>query len=177
METNIEDIRAFALSLQGVTEDMPFGDDNVVFRIGGKIFLCLSLAADNPHFALKLLPGRNEELREQHADIKQLEEKYGSQTSNEGASTGTADSFVVVTMTNGQVLYGAIGCEVMLRVGTASVVSPSSPGLIDSTGGTTLDNGAGLTKNHLYMMTISDRGVKATAATTKLLVRGTYEIK
>ena len=54
METNIEDIRTFALSLQGVTEDMPFGDDNVVFRIGGKIFLCLSLAADNPHFALKL---------------------------------------------------------------------------------------------------------------------------
>lgn len=99
------------------------------------------------------------ELRAQvDADIKRLEEKYGSQTSNEGASTGTADSFAVVTMTNGQVLYGAIGCEVMLRVGTASVVSPSSPGLIDSTGGTTLDNGAGLTKNHLYMMTISDRG-------------------
>ena len=120
----------------------------------------------------------SKELRAQgDADIKRLEEKYGSQTSNEGASTGTADSFVVVTMTNGQVLYGAIGCEVMLRVGTASVVSPSSPGLIDSTGGTTLDNGAGLTKNHLYMMTISDRGVKATAATTKLLVRGTYEVK
>ena len=118
------------------------------------------------------------ELRAQvDADIKRLEEKYGSQTSGEGASSGTADSFVVVTMTNGQVLYGAIGCEVMLRVGTASVVSPSSPGLIDSTGGTTLDNGAGLTKNHLYMMTISDRGVKATAATTKLLVRGTYEVK
>lgn len=120
----------------------------------------------------------SKELRAQvDADIKQLEEKYGSQTSGEGASAGTADSFVVVTMTNGQVLYGAIGCEVMLRVGTASVVSPSSPGLIDSTGGTTLDNGAGLTKNHLYMMTISDRGVKATAATTKLLVRGTYEVK
>ena len=118
----------------------------------------------------------SKELRAQvDADIKQLEEKYGSQTSGEGA--GTADSFAVVTMTNGQVLYGAIGCEVMLRVGTASVVSPSSPGLIDSTGGTTLDNGAGLTKNHLYMMTISDRGVKATAATTKLLVRGTYEVK
>ena len=97
----------------------------------------------------------SKELRAQvDADIKRLEEKYGSQTSNEGTST-----------------------EVMLRVGTASVVSPSSPGLIDSTGGTTLDNGAGLTKNHLYMMTISDRGVKATAATTKLLVRGTYEVK
>ena len=64
----------------------------------------------------------SKELRAQvDADIKRLEEKYGSQTSNEGASAGTADSFAVVTMTNGQVLYGAIGCEVMLRVGTASV--------------------------------------------------------
>lgn len=69
----------------------------------------------------------SKELRAQvDADIKRLEEKYGSQTSNEGASVGTVDSFAVVTMTNGQVLYGAIGCEVMLRVGTASVVSPSS---------------------------------------------------
>ena len=138
----------------------------------------VTLSYLNEKFLPELMTRVDEKLRAQvDADIKRLEEKYGSQTSNEGASTGTADSFVVVTMTNGQVLYGAIGCEVMLRVGTASVVSPSSPGLIDSTGGTTLDNGAGLTKNHLYMMTISDRGVKATAATTKLLVRGTYEVK
>ena len=120
----------------------------------------------------------SKELTEQvQADVKKLEEKYGSQTSDEGASAGTAESFVVVTMSSGQVLYGAIGCEVMLRVGTASVVSPSSPGLIDSTAGASVDNGANLTKNHLCMMTIEGRGVKATAATTKLLVRGGYEIK
>ena len=29
----------------------------------------------------------------------------------------------------------------------------------------------------LTLLSISDRGVKATAATTKLLVRGTYEVK
>ena len=40
-----------------------------------------------------------------------------------------------------------------------------------------LGNGGALAANHLYMMTISDRGVKATAATTKVLVRGTYEVK
>ena len=111
------------------------------------------------------------------ADVKKLEEKYGSQTSGGGTSTGAADSFTVVTLTNGQTLAGEIGCEVMLRVGTAVVVSPSSPGLIDSTDGSTIDSGKSLVKNHLYMMTISDRGVKATAATTKLLVRGGYEIK
>lgn len=118
------------------------------------------------------------ELTEQvQADVKKLEEKYGSQTSGSGTSSGTADSFTVVTLTNGQTLAGEIGCEVMLRVGTAAVVSPSSPGLIDSTDGSTIDSGKSLVKNHLYMMTISDRGVKATAATTKLLVRGGYEIK
>lgn len=109
------------------------------------------------------------------ADIKRLEEKYGGQTSS-GGSTGTAESFTVVTLTNGQILYGGIGCEVMLRVGTAVAVAPSSPGLIDTTDGTTIDSGKALTKNHLCMMTIDERGVKATAATTKLLVRGAYEI-
>ncbi len=111
------------------------------------------------------------------ADVAQLEEKYGTSGGSEGAPAATVDSFVVVTMTSGQVLYGDIGCEVMLRVGSATVVTPSSPGLIDTTTATTLDGGMALAKNHLYMLTISDRGVKATAATTKLLVRGTYEVK
>ena len=36
---NIEQVRTYTLSLPGVTEDMPFGDDVVTFRIEGKIFL------------------------------------------------------------------------------------------------------------------------------------------
>lgn len=62
---NIEEVREYSLSLPEVTEDMPFGDDNIVFRINGKIFLCLCLNAVEPHFATKLRPERNEELREQ----------------------------------------------------------------------------------------------------------------
>lgn len=64
----------------------------------------------------------------------------------------------------------------MLRIGSASCVSPSNPGLIDETAGTTLNNGGALSTNHLYMMTIEGRGVKAGADTTKLLVRGTYTV-
>lgn len=60
----------------------------------------------------------------------------------------------------------------MLRVGAAVCVASSSPGLIDETTAGTLNNGGALAQNHLYMMTIEGRGVKATAATTKLLVRG-----
>lgn len=88
----------------------------------------------------------------------------------------TAPVFTVVTLSGGQTLLGDIGCEVMLRVGSAVCVSSTSPGLIDETSAAVLDNGGVLTRNHLYMMTIEDRGVRATAATTKLLVRGTYTI-
>ena len=101
----------------------------------------------------------------------QIAQQLGGQS-----TSGTAATFTVVTLSKGQVLTGDIGCEVMLRVGTASCVSPSSPGLIDESAAVTLNNGGALVQNHLYMMTIEGRGVKATAATTNLLVRGTYTI-
>ena len=103
----------------------------------------------------------------------QLAQQFGGQISG---GSGTAATFTVVTLSNGQVLKGDIGCEVMLRVGTAVCVSPSNPGLIDESSAATLNNGGALAQNHLYMMTIEGRGVKATAATTKLLVRGTYTV-
>ena len=73
---DIEQVRDFTLSLLGVTEDQPFGDDVITYRIEGKIFLCLSLGAgqndmreSEPRLALKLTPERNEELREQYSSI------------------------------------------------------------------------------------------------------------
>lgn len=110
-------------------------------------------------------------------DTKALADKYGAGISTGGGSGEVADTFSVVTLSNGQTLYGTIGCEVMLRVGTANCVASSTPGLIDETDAVTLAGGKALVKNHLYMMTVEDRGVKATAATTRLLVRGSYEVK
>lgn len=108
-------------------------------------------------------------------DAAALAEQYGAGTGT-GGSSEKANTFTVVTLSSGETLYGEIGCEVMLRVGTANCVSPSSPGLIDETDASILEGGKALTKNHLYMMTIDERGVKATAATTKLLVRGGYRV-
>ena len=104
----------------------------------------------------------------------QIVQQLGGSVSTGG--TSTASTFTVVTLSNGQILTGQIGCEVMLRVGSAVCVSSSAPGLIDETAAFTLNYGGGLVQNHLYMMTIENRGVKATAATTKLLVRGSYTI-
>lgn len=73
---DIEQIREYTLSIFGVTEDQPFGDDIITFRIEGKIFLCLWLGGgqhdmehSEPRFALKLTPERNEELRELYSAV------------------------------------------------------------------------------------------------------------
>ncbi len=44
---DIEQICNYCLSKPFATEDMPFGPEYVVFRIGGKIFCCLALVLGN----------------------------------------------------------------------------------------------------------------------------------
>lgn len=116
--------------------------------------------------------------------LKQVDEKISARNNQIAQQVGgqlgsgaqTASEFTVVTLSNGQTLIGDIGCEVLLRVGTAVCVSPSAPGLIDESSAAVLNNSGALVQNHLYMMTIEGRGVKATAGTTKLMVRGSYTI-
>lgn len=109
--------------------------------------------------------------------IDQAEQEILSQVNGQGTTTtGTATSYREVTLSAGQVLNGSAGCEVMLRSGSAVCVSDgkSTPGLVDITGGGTINDGSALQQNHLYTMT-ANRGVKASEAVT-LLVRGSYTI-
>ena len=74
-EMNIEQVREYTLSLYGVTEDQPFGDDIITYRLEGKIFVCLWLGGKydmkdaEPRFALKLSPERNVELRDRFSAV------------------------------------------------------------------------------------------------------------
>ncbi|MDE6311635.1 MAG: MmcQ/YjbR family DNA-binding protein [Muribaculaceae bacterium] len=62
-------IREYCLSLPYATEDTAFGEDNLLFRVCGKIFACLSLDGDN-RLALKCNPDYALELREQYYEIE-----------------------------------------------------------------------------------------------------------
>ena len=62
---NIEEVRAIALALPSATEDMPFGDEVLVFRIGGKIFGLMNVI-EIDSINLKCDPERAIELREQY---------------------------------------------------------------------------------------------------------------
>jgi len=66
---NAEELREYCLSLKGVTEDLPFDDETLVFKVAGKMFCLMSL--DGPlSVNLKNEPDKNIELREQYASIK-----------------------------------------------------------------------------------------------------------
>lgn len=66
---NIEEIRDYCLAKPGVTEDMPFGEDTLVFRVGEKLFLLTSLSQGD-RINVKCDPERAIELREQHAEVQ-----------------------------------------------------------------------------------------------------------
>lgn len=65
---NIEQIREYCLALNGATEDMPFGDDTLVFRVMNKIFVLVNLEGEI-RVNLKCDPSRAIDLREEHPAI------------------------------------------------------------------------------------------------------------
>ena len=63
---NLEELREYCLSLPDVTEDMPFGEDILVFRICNRIFALTGLETLPLRVSLKCDPERAIELREQY---------------------------------------------------------------------------------------------------------------
>lgn len=66
---NIEDFREYCLSLPKVTEDMPFGEDVLVFRLHNKIFACVNMV-QHDMAAMKCDPEKAIELRERYPSIE-----------------------------------------------------------------------------------------------------------
>ena len=66
---NIEELREYCMSLNGVTEEFPFGESVLVFKVAGKMF-CLTDLDAKFAIALKNDPEKNIELREEYAAIQ-----------------------------------------------------------------------------------------------------------
>ena len=67
---NIDSIREYCLSKKGtIKEDMPFGDDVLVFRVNTKIFLLMRLTVHPLTINLKCDPERAIELRERYSSV------------------------------------------------------------------------------------------------------------
>lgn len=66
---NIETLQQYCLSKKGVTEETPFGPDNLVYKVGGKMFLLASLDTVPLQFNAKCDPEEAILLRDAHACV------------------------------------------------------------------------------------------------------------
>lgn len=66
----MESIRDFCMVLPGVTEELPFGPDTLVFKVMGKVFLLTPLDSPRAQFNAKCDPEKAVELRETYPDVK-----------------------------------------------------------------------------------------------------------
>ncbi|HET6226107.1 MAG TPA: MmcQ/YjbR family DNA-binding protein [Bacteroidia bacterium] len=84
---NIEELRAYCLSKKGVTEDLPFGPDTLVFKVKDKIFLLTGM--DHPlQFNVKCDPERAIELRDTYTSVKpgyHMNKKYWNTITIDGS--------------------------------------------------------------------------------------------
>ena len=67
---NIETLREYCLDKPGSEEGFPFGEDTLVFKVNGKIFLLAGLGNDPLQFNVKCNPDMALELREQYSCVQ-----------------------------------------------------------------------------------------------------------
>jgi len=84
--------------------------------------------------------------------------------------------FVSLNLTYGQRLFLENGTEVILRTGSATVIS-GPEGLVDMTQGRNVSNGAAVSRNHLLITPRTDgRGLRFTGDSNWVMVRGAFTI-
>ena len=83
---NVESLREYCLSLPLATEDFPFDETTLVFRVVGKIFAMLDLERPDV-VSLKCNPDYALQLREEHPEISgawHMNKKYWNQVNLSG---------------------------------------------------------------------------------------------
>jgi len=67
---NIEQIREYCVKKKGVTEEFPFDEETLVFKVAGKIFLLASLESIPLQINLKCDPEKAIEIREEYEAVQ-----------------------------------------------------------------------------------------------------------
>ena len=65
----MEELRDYCLRKPGAEESFPFGEETLVFKVGGKVFLLAGLTEGN-QFNVKCDPDLAIELRERHEEVQ-----------------------------------------------------------------------------------------------------------
>jgi len=110
------------------------------------------------------------------AKLNTLETAFNSKVDELLTSDRVSASYVVLTLSKGQTVKCSVGAEIIHRLGSTVCVSDGETGLIDNTDAGVLRNGDALSANHLYLVSIDGRGLKATSDSATVLIRGGYKV-
>ncbi len=142
----------------------------LALTLGFSVFAATSYGSENDPLITKsyltkiLLPQLQEDFQDElDAAVAEIE--------REGSG-----EFTVITLSKGQTVKCGVGCEVMLRIGSAEAVGDNAPAMVNTTTAESIFKGYKLEVNNLYLVTIDGNGFKATANNTKLLIKGDYKI-
>lgn len=107
----------------------------------------------------------------------QIASSGGSQTQQPSVpTTGTEPTLEVLKLEPGQVLYGGVGAEIIVRTGKTIAVS-SDDGLPDVTSGKDVPAGTAVENNHLLIVPREGRGIKPDPKGKDdiyVMIRGSY---
>lgn len=90
---------------------------------------------------------------------------------------GQSEKFEVVNVGAGKKVIAGEGTEMILRMGSGTVIGSMRGGIADTTEGADLADGTAVPSNHLLIVPLADgRGVNV-AAEAIFMIKGTYEIQ
>ncbi len=110
-------------------------------------------------------------------DIKAyIDERFGIAAS-EGVVTARPDSFLVVNVSAGKKVICEAGAEMILRMGSGTIIATAKGGLADVTDGYDLSNGTKMPSNHQLVVPVADgRGFLADTDVI-VMIKGGYTIQ
>lgn len=90
---------------------------------------------------------------------------------------GQNQAFTVVNVLKGTTVLGEAGTEMILRMGSGTVVATQKGGLADTTAGYDLPSGTAMPSNHMLIVPLGDgRGFTATSDSI-VMIKGGYSIQ
>ena len=110
----------------------------------------------------------------QNKVIPELKEYIDSKIAS---GKGGSSTFEVVELKKGKAVLCGKSTELILRMGSATIIATEKGGLADTTSGFDLGNGENMPANHLLVVPLNDgRGFRAEADVI-VLIKGSYSIK
>ncbi len=92
-----------------------------------------------------------------------------------GGVSVTAERFEVISLSAGEKIICENGTELILRMGSATIIATQKGGLADTTAGVDLANGTQMPSNHLLIVPVADgRGIMA-QNDVLVMVKGGYD--